>query len=216
MGVVAPQGRGPVPPATQPVRPVVTGRCPVVESVIAAAEDQPGVTVRRGVKVIGLVSGPAAVPGVPHTAGVRTDSGERLVADLVIDAMGRRSPSAWWLAELGARPPVVQAEDQTFVYYTRFFTGPARPRRVALVAMGSFSLLTLDGDNDTWSVTLFGTTAGTPLKALRHPDCFTRVVRWPRARCTPTGSTGTPSPVCWPWPGSSTDTAASASTAGRS
>ena len=39
------------------------------------------------------------------------------------------------------------------------------------------SLLTLDSDNDTWSVTVFGTTGDAPLKALRNADCFTRVVR---------------------------------------
>ncbi len=43
--------------------------------------------------------------------------------------------------------------------------------------MGSFSLLTLDGDNGTWSVTLFGPTGDAPLKALREPGCFTRVVQ---------------------------------------
>ena len=43
--------------------------------------------------------------------------------------------------------------------------------------MGSFSVLTLLGDNDTWSVTLFGVTGDPALKAVRDPACFTRVVR---------------------------------------
>ena len=38
-------------------------------------------------------------------------------------------------------------------------------------------MLTLDGDNDTWSVTVFTVTGDAPLKALRHDDCFDRVVR---------------------------------------
>jgi flavin-dependent dehydrogenase len=42
--------------------------------------------------------------------------------------------------------------------------------------MGSVSLLTLDSDNDTWSITLFATTGDKPLKALRNPEVFTRVV----------------------------------------
>ena len=76
-------------------------------------------------------------------------------ADLVVDAMGRRTPSAGWLSAVGAREPAVEARDRGFVYYTRYFTGPARPQRrgPALQPMGSFSLLTLDSDNDTWSVT---------------------------------------------------------------
>src|SRR5689334_3782679 len=43
--------------------------------------------------------------------------------------------------------------------------------------LGSMTVLTLHGDNDTWSITLFTTTGDAPLKALRHEDCFTRVVR---------------------------------------
>lgn len=43
--------------------------------------------------------------------------------------------------------------------------------------IGSFSALTLDGDNGTWSITLFGVTGDAALKALREPDCFTRVVQ---------------------------------------
>ena len=73
----------------------VTGRRPVVESVIAAvAAEQPGVVIRRGVRAAGLIGGPPAIPGVPHVAGVRTSAGEELRGDLVVDAMGRRSPGA--------------------------------------------------------------------------------------------------------------------------
>ncbi|MGY1822764.1 FAD-dependent oxidoreductase [Geodermatophilus sp. SYSU D00079] len=157
----------------------VTGRRPVTESVVAAAaREHPGVTVRRGLRGTRLLPGPAALPGVPHAAGVRTSTGEEIAADLVVDAMGRRTPSAAWLADLGARGPHLESEDSGFVYYTRYFTGPDRPRRIgrALVPLGSISILTLIGDNDTWSVTVFGPTGDAPLKALRDPDAFTRVV----------------------------------------
>jgi 2-polyprenyl-6-methoxyphenol hydroxylase-like FAD-dependent oxidoreductase len=43
--------------------------------------------------------------------------------------------------------------------------------------MGTYSLLTLDGDNDTWSVTVFASNADRELKALRDPELFTRLVR---------------------------------------
>lgn len=157
----------------------VTGRRPVVESVVAAAaEEDPGVTVRRGVRVAGLLEGPSALGGVPHAAGVRLVGGEEIAADLVVDATGRRTPVLSWLAELGARPPLVESEDRGFAYYTRYFTGPERPRRrgPGLVPMGSISLLTLDGDNDTWSLTVFGLNRDAPLKALRDPEVFARVV----------------------------------------
>lgn len=158
----------------------VTGRRPVTESVIAAAaEEEPELTIRRGVRVAGLLSGPSAIRGVPHAAGVRTTAGEEIGADLVVDATGRRTRAADWLVELGAQRPHVEAEDAGFVYYTRYFTGDTRPRRMgrALMPIGSFSILTLDGDNDTWSVTLFALTRDTPLKALRSADVFDRVVR---------------------------------------
>ncbi|SEP15444.1 2-polyprenyl-6-methoxyphenol hydroxylase [Trujillonella endophytica] len=157
----------------------ITGRRPVVESVVAtAAAEQPGLTVRRGVRVAGLVAGPSAVAGVPHVTGVRTTTGDELPADLVVDATGRRTPAADWLTGIGARPPEVEAEDRGFVYYTRYFTGPRRPPRMGptLMPAGSISVLTLDGDNDTWSVTLFGLSGDAPLKQLRSPDAFTRVV----------------------------------------
>jgi 2-polyprenyl-6-methoxyphenol hydroxylase-like FAD-dependent oxidoreductase len=157
----------------------VTGRRPVVESAVAAAaEDAPGVTVRRGVRVAALLPGAPAVGGVPHAAGVRTTTGEDVAADLVVDATGRRSPSTGWLAGLGARPPATRAQDSGFVYYTRWFTGPQRPAVVGppVCPLGSISLLTLDGDNDTWSVTVFAQSGDAPLKALRVPEVFDRVV----------------------------------------
>ncbi|MHA6795894.1 NAD(P)/FAD-dependent oxidoreductase [Pseudonocardia bannensis] len=158
----------------------VTGRRPVVESVVARlAEEEPGVRVRRGTRVAGLLNGTPAVGGTPHVTGVRTASGECLGADLVVDVTGRRTPSSSWLAGLGAREPDVRSEDCGFVYYTRYFRGAALPPRRApmLSPMGCFSLLTLPGDNGTWSVTLFGPTGDAALKSVRAPECFTRVVR---------------------------------------
>jgi 2-polyprenyl-6-methoxyphenol hydroxylase-like FAD-dependent oxidoreductase len=158
----------------------VTGRRPVTEAAIAAAaQEQPGVEIRRGVRLTELAGGPAAIPGVPHVSGVRISTGEELRADLVVDAMGRRSPSAQALAALGGREPAEHAEDSGFTYYSRYFTGPSRPalRGPHLTPLGTISLLTLAGDNDTWSVTVFTSSRDTPLKALRDAGCFTRVVR---------------------------------------
>ena len=42
--------------------------------------------------------------------------------------------------------------------------------------MGVFSILTLNGDNDTWSVTLYTTAKNKPMRALRDPAAFHRVV----------------------------------------
>src|SRR5262245_36103996 len=158
----------------------VTGRRPVFEAVLAAAaEEEERVTVRRGIRIEGLVAGPEAIAGTPHVAGVRTKEGEQIPADLVVDAMGRRSPAAKWLAEVGTREPHEEAEDVGFAYYTRSFQGSERPQRLGpgLMPLGSISVLTLDGDNDTWSLTVFARMGDAALKLLRFNDRFDAVIR---------------------------------------
>lgn len=109
---------------------------------------------------------------------MRTADGGVVPAELVVDAGGRRTRSADWLAGIGAREPLLESEDLGFVYYTRYLTGPTPPvrRGPLLVPMGSMSVLTLYGDNDTWSVTLFTRSRDRLLKGLRDPGAFDRVV----------------------------------------
>jgi 2-polyprenyl-6-methoxyphenol hydroxylase-like FAD-dependent oxidoreductase len=157
----------------------VAGRRPVVEWAVAAmAQAAPNVTIRRGTKVRELITSASAIPGVPHVAGVRTTSGEEIRADLVVDAMGRRSPAGEWIVGAGGRSPIEQAEDSNFVYFTRYFSGHQRPRRTGrtLTPMGLFSVLTLEGDNDTWSITLFTASKNKAMRALRDTTTFHRVV----------------------------------------
>jgi 2-polyprenyl-6-methoxyphenol hydroxylase-like FAD-dependent oxidoreductase len=96
----------------------------------------------------------------------------------VIDASGRQSRSPEWLIALGARPPYEAQEDSGFAYYTRYFRGtPPQRRGPALTPLGSISLLTLPGDNDTWSVTVFTASGDQALKNLRYDEKWTSVVR---------------------------------------
>jgi 2-polyprenyl-6-methoxyphenol hydroxylase-like FAD-dependent oxidoreductase len=155
-----------------------TARRPVGEWAFAnAARDEPGVAIRRGVRVAGLLTGPAPTGGVPHVVGVRTADGEVLKADIVIDAMGRRSKSPEWLTALGARPVYEEQADCGFSYYTRYFSG-SEPQRIGPVFMvlGTIAILTLPGDNGTWSVTIMTSAGDQPLKALRHVEHWTKVV----------------------------------------
>jgi 2-polyprenyl-6-methoxyphenol hydroxylase-like FAD-dependent oxidoreductase len=158
----------------------LTARRPVAEWVFArAAEQNPRITLRRGIHVTGLIGGAAAIVGTPHVVGVRTAGGEEIRADLVVDASGRESPGPQWLAAIGARPPYEEQEDCGFAYYTRYFQGSKPPERTApvLTAYESMSLLTLPGDNDTWSVTIFVESGDHPLKNLRHEHQWSDVVR---------------------------------------
>jgi 2-polyprenyl-6-methoxyphenol hydroxylase-like FAD-dependent oxidoreductase len=157
----------------------ITARRPVLEQVLGRAADaEPGLEILRGVCARGLVVRP--YNGTPHVGGVRTDSGEEIHADLVVDALGRRSQLPRWLEEAGTRPVHEEVEHSGFIYYTRYFRSRngSMPqfRAPLLTAVGTFSLLTLPCDNETWSVTIFISAGDAPLKRLRDPDLWTAVV----------------------------------------
>jgi len=176
----------PLPPffTDQSPRPVddklwtLTARRPAGEWVFAkAAGDEPRVTVRRGVQAAELLTGPPISPDIPHVVGVRTTTGETLHADVVIDATGRRSRGPEWLVQVGARPALEEQADCGFAYYTRYFDG-TEPQRIGPVFMmlGTISILTLPGDNGTWSITIVTAAGDQPLKALRHTEQWTKTV----------------------------------------
>lgn len=155
---------------TDPDVDVVTARRPIVEAVVAAlADETSGVTVRRGVAVGGLVAEEGTTP--PRVVAVETETGERLPADLVIDATGRRSPLPAWLSAIGARPLQEECEDSGFVYYgchvqtvdgSPFSPGPS------MVGCGSISLLALPGDRGTAGVGIITTNGDAELRCLRR------------------------------------------------
>lgn len=155
----------------------VTGRRPTLERVVArAAENEPDLEVRRGTAVADLLATP--LDGHVHVTGVRTADGEELPADLVVDAMGRRSPLPQWLAAAGAPPVHEEAEDSGFIYYTRFFRGDRLPvaRGPLLMPIGCMTVLTLPADNRTWSITVYIAAGDRPLKRLRDAERWTAVL----------------------------------------
>jgi 2-polyprenyl-6-methoxyphenol hydroxylase-like FAD-dependent oxidoreductase len=160
----------------------VTGRRPVVESVTArVATATPGVTIRRGVAVAGLLTGAEAVPGATHVTGVVTEDGEELRADLVVDATGRRSAMPRWLEAAGGRPPEEHKDDCGFVYFGRHFRsgdGSVPPfLGPGLQHYDSISILTLPADNGTWGIGVVTSAGDRPLRVLRDFDAFTAAVR---------------------------------------
>jgi len=157
----------------------VTGRRPVVEAVLAAVAAEDGIDVRRGVAVTGVRTGASVVDGVPHITGVQTGDGEEIEADLVVDAMGRRTKLAEWLVAAGGVAPRVESEDNGFVYHSRYFRGPEMPAFIGppVSELGTISVLTIPGDNCTWSVTVWAAASDTALRELRDPDRFTAVVK---------------------------------------
>ncbi|MEX0874869.1 MAG: FAD-dependent oxidoreductase [Actinomycetota bacterium] len=160
----------------------ITARRPVLEAAIAhAAFREPSVTIRRGTKVASLLTGAEVVSGAPHVTGVRTQGGEDIEAELVVDAMGRRTPMPDLLKATGGRPPEAEAFDCGFTYYTRYFRSRdgKYPDMIGppLAPLGTISCLTLPADNQTWFIVLFTNSRDAPLKALRHADKWEAVVR---------------------------------------
>ena len=160
----------------------LTGRRALVEAVLAAAaESTPGVEIRRGTAVVGLVTGSRARPGVPHVVGVRTRLGESIPADLVVDMSGRRSALPAWLRGVDARPPVEELEDSGFLYYGRYFRSAdgSMPAMRGPVQMdwGTITSLTLPADNGTWAIVLVTGSKDTALRPLRETARWEALVR---------------------------------------
>jgi hypothetical protein len=129
----------------------LTARRPTIEYAHArVAQATSRLTSRRRVRVEGLLV-ESGRGGIPHVIGVRTAGGE-LRADLVVDAMGHRSPLVSWLAAAGTRAPTVSP-------------------------VGTLLILTMPGDNLTWSVTLRAPASDRPLREFRRPEKFINVVR---------------------------------------
>jgi 2-polyprenyl-6-methoxyphenol hydroxylase-like FAD-dependent oxidoreductase len=161
---------------------ILSGRRAMVERAVASvAEETPGLEVRRGVPVAGLIGGSEAIAGVPHVVGVRTTDGEEVRADLVIDCGGRRSALPDWLEALGARRPEDEVDDSGFIYFGRHFRSRDGQLPVALgpglQPYGSISALMIPADNDTWAVTLVARSGDRALLGLKDVERWERTVR---------------------------------------
>jgi 2-polyprenyl-6-methoxyphenol hydroxylase-like FAD-dependent oxidoreductase len=118
-------------------------RRPVFEAALRrAVETQPAIDLRAGCRVTGLLlSG-----GRPaHVEGVVLAGGERLAADLVVDASGRSGRTIAWLAEagLGASPSAARAvgSSTTAATSSAATVSPTRPMRRCWPARGAISAM---------------------------------------------------------------------------
>jgi 2-polyprenyl-6-methoxyphenol hydroxylase-like FAD-dependent oxidoreductase len=160
----------------------LTGRRPLLEHAFArVAEETPGVTIERGVAVEGPLTGASVRRGIPHVTGVRTHGGAEIGADLVIDAMGRRSKLCDWVVAIGGRPPYEEATDAGFAYYTRHYRsrdGSVPEHRGPLGArIGTIAVGSILADNNTWTLAIVPMAGDRPFRALRHNEVWERVAR---------------------------------------
>jgi 2-polyprenyl-6-methoxyphenol hydroxylase-like FAD-dependent oxidoreductase len=159
---------------------LTTCRRPLIEYAYAAAAGKtPGIDIRYGHPATALVTGAEVIPGVPHVTGVRTESGETIEARVVVDAAGRRSPLSSMIEVAGGRRPPEHAFEAGFVYATQYYCGPElpEPRDDLLSAIGSFSVLTIPGDNGWWSVTFYYSPRDRHMRRVRDPKTFERVLQ---------------------------------------
>jgi len=151
-------------------------RRPLIEWALREAVlQEPGIAVRSGTHVIGLI---ATSGDVPRVTGIRAGD-EAVRADLVIDALGRRSPVPDWIEGLGGRRMSEASSDCGVIYYTRYYRvrsgralpdGPWVPTPRADLGYGLFS--TFPGDNDTFAGLIAIPPGDQELKILRHAAAF--------------------------------------------
>jgi 2-polyprenyl-6-methoxyphenol hydroxylase-like FAD-dependent oxidoreductase len=172
-----------------------------------AAAATPGVEIREGVLVEGLLADPGGAGEAPRVTGVSLRevgaAGEtapgitwrarkaklepggrrsRLDASLVVDASGRRSPAPQWLARIGAGAPRETTVPTGIFYFTRFYrlVGPRPPGTTTGVVAGDLGwikLATFPGDGDTFSITVGTGIEDEPFRALADPEVFEAVIR---------------------------------------
>lgn len=112
-------------------------------------------------------------------AGVRTGSGDVIRADVVVDAMGRRSPLADMLSAIGARRPIEEREQLGFVYYARHFrsiSDDIKPIPFGLVPVDGMSLLVIPADGRTFSVLFSCASNDHEVRALRDEQTWEQVL----------------------------------------
>lgn len=158
----------------------LTARRPVLETAVAnIARQTPGVEIRRGVAVAGLLAEPRS-RGVPRVTGVVSADGSKYRAKLVVDMTGRHSALPAWLEGIGARPLVQEAEDCGFIYYARHFRardGYIPDHRTLLMEhYPSVSIGTMPADNDTWSVFFVTSKTDRALRGLAKVDMWNRTL----------------------------------------
>lgn len=145
-----------------------------------AALAAPGVRLLQGVGVTGLVFEDTA-GGVARAVGVRTESGDQLFGDLVVDASGRNSALPAWISEGGGRPARCESVQTGQVYFTRWY------RLVEDQVIGRPSIradldfatcMVMPADRGWFSVTFFGPAGDRDLRrVLLRPDGFDRAAQ---------------------------------------
>jgi 2-polyprenyl-6-methoxyphenol hydroxylase-like FAD-dependent oxidoreductase len=134
---------------------ICSRRLPAEARLWAAAEHEPGVTIRSGAGIDDFLLESGRT--VPTVRGVRLEGGDILRAALVVDATGRRSPTPRILAAHNLRPLPEVTQACGFLYISRHFRlhpGADYPALdVPIMAnLGWASAMAFPGDDRTFSL----------------------------------------------------------------
>lgn len=162
---------------------VLAARRSVFEAALRqVAEAEPGVRLRSGAAAVGLVTD-TENRAIPVVRGVALDDGTSVLADVVVDAGGRRSPVGGWLESMGVRI-AARSVPCGIAYCSQFFERRSDADRPSLnrghVGGGSFdrySCLVFLGDARTFSVTFGILPEDRELRALHHDAAFLAAAR---------------------------------------
>ncbi len=152
-------------------------RRPLIEWALRrAVENEPTIEVRAGGTVNGLSTEKGRVVGVSLSAG-------EVPADVVVDALGRRTPRRRWLAEAGVTELEAASNDCGVVYYSRYYRqrpGFDLPDGPWLLGprgdLGYLGFATFPGDNGTFAALLAVPTGTAAWRGLRRADVFEAAV----------------------------------------
>ena len=130
-------------------------RRPLIEWALRkAVSEQPGIAIRARTVPRGFQIDRGAIAGVQLERGTHE-------ADVVIDAMGRRSPARQWLTETGHAPAKTEQSDCGVLYYSRYYRlrpGRSLPDGPWLLGprgdLGYMGFSTFPGDNRTFAAVL--------------------------------------------------------------
>jgi 2-polyprenyl-6-methoxyphenol hydroxylase-like FAD-dependent oxidoreductase len=148
-------------------------RRPVIEWALRrAAAVEPRLTLRAGRRVDGLLVESGRV------VGVRVE-GAPVEADLVVDALGRRTPARGWLAAHGIDTESPESSDCGVVYYSRYyrcrpgFSLPDGPWYLSPRGdLGYLAYASFPGDNGTFAALLAVPTGVPEWKVFRDAIAF--------------------------------------------